>query len=147
MPVRALRRRSAERLVAGMSVKQAMLAIVVLAIGISMVGALVMYVSDDQAFSSFGLSVWWAVVTVSTVGYGDVVPDTSAGRTVASGLILFSMAFFPVLTGLVTAALINRAQTATSELEAEEAAERQRELLTLLRSLDERVAKLERRER
>jgi voltage-gated potassium channel len=140
----ARHRRSAQRLVAGVSVRQAMLWIVAIAVTVSLVGALVMYLSDDQAFPSFGLSVWWAIVTVSTVGYGDVVPDTGAGRTVASGLILFSMAFFPILTGLVTASLVSRAQMAASEQEERDARERQHELLTLLRSLDERVAKLER---
>ena len=49
-----------------------------------------------------------------------------------------------ILTGLVTASLVSRAQMAASEQEERDARERQHELLTLLRSLDERVAKLER---
>ena len=85
-------------------------------------------------------------MTVSTVGYGDVVPDTGAGRTVASGLILFSMAFFPVLTGLVTAALVSRAQQAASATEEKDANERHRQLLEALHSLDERISRLERKE-
>jgi voltage-gated potassium channel len=50
-------------------------------------GALERIVEPDT-FTSLGLAYWWAVVTVTTVGYGDVVPESTAGRLVGTGLML-----------------------------------------------------------
>lgn len=47
--------------------------------------------------------IWWAVVTVSTVGYGDVVPDTALGRILATVLILLGISFIALLTGAIAA--------------------------------------------
>ena len=51
---------------------------------------------------------------MGTVGYGDVVPTNGAGRVVAAIMILFTMAFFPILTGVVTATLIDQGQREAS---------------------------------
>ena len=40
-------------------------------------------VADSEEFPSVGLGIWWAITTVTTVGYGDVVPQTVGGRVVA----------------------------------------------------------------
>ncbi|MEZ5098407.1 MAG: potassium channel family protein [Thermoleophilia bacterium] len=53
---------------------------------------------EPATFTSYGRAVWWAVVTVGTVGYGDVIPTSPAGRSVAALLILFSLALVPILT-------------------------------------------------
>ena len=80
---------------------------------------------------------------MGTVGYGDVVPTNGPGRLVASIMIIFAMAFFPILTGAVTAMLIFRGQRETSRDEAREAGERQAEVLGHLRSIDDRLTRLE----
>ena len=51
--------------------------------------------------------IWWAVVTVSTVGYGDVVPDTALGRILATVLILLGISFIALLTGAIAARVTN----------------------------------------
>jgi voltage-gated potassium channel Kch len=82
---------------------------------------------EPETFHSFGLALWWAVVTVGTVGYGDVVPHTPAGRGVAAAVILFSMAFIPTVTSLVVATLVNQIQRrsqATEESRLDEIVER-----------------------
>ncbi len=53
---------------------------------------------------NFGDSVWWAMTTVATVGYGDVYPVTATGRLVAVGLMTFGVA----LLGVVTASMASR---------------------------------------
>ena len=57
--------------------------------------------SPDANISDFGDAIWWAVTTMTTVGYGDHYPVTSIGRVVAFGLMLGGIA----LLGTVTATL------------------------------------------
>jgi voltage-gated potassium channel len=56
---------------------------------------------DSKDFASFWDGVWWAVVTVTTVGYGDIYPHTVAGRVVAIILMFVGIAFLAVLTATI----------------------------------------------
>jgi len=49
---------------------------------------------------------WWAVVTVTTVGYGDFVPVTNTGRVIAIGLMIFGIGVFAVLTSFIASKFI-----------------------------------------
>jgi voltage-gated potassium channel Kch len=49
------------------------------------------FMSNPQAFTSIPESFWWAMVTVNTVGYGDVVPVTLWGKIVAGGLMVVGL--------------------------------------------------------
>ena len=55
--------------------------------------------ATNPLFNSFGTSVWWAVVTITTVGYGDVYPITTAGRLTGVVLMFAGLALFGVLAG------------------------------------------------
>ena len=55
----------------------------------------------DPAFDTFADVLWFAVATVSTVGYGDIVPETGAGRLVRTGLMLTGLALVPMITSVV----------------------------------------------
>jgi hypothetical protein len=59
---------------------------------------------DHKDFTTFWDDVWWAVVTVTTVGYGDIYPHTVAGRMVAIVLMLTGIGFLAVLTATVASA-------------------------------------------
>ena len=48
------------------------------------VAGFVMTLVDEKDFPNYGVAVWWAIVTLATVGYGDVVPTTVPGRVVGS---------------------------------------------------------------
>ena len=78
------------------------LATVVVTLG---AGAL-MRVLSPHDFSSVWIGFWWAVQTVTTVGYGDVVPHSTSGRVVASVVMLVGIGFLTVVTASVTAALV-----------------------------------------
>ena len=73
---------------------------------IIIVGA-VMYVVEGPAsgFTSIPLSMYWAVVTLTTVGYGDISPLTPLGRTLASVVMIMGYGIIAVPTGIVTAEL------------------------------------------
>ncbi len=66
-----------------------------------------MYVIEGpvNGFGSIPESIYWAIVTISTVGYGDVVPHTALGRTVAACGMLIGYAIIAVPTGIITAEL------------------------------------------
>ena len=64
----------------------------------------VMYLveSGENGFSSIPESIYWAIVTITTVGYGDITPATTAGKFVASIIMLMGYAIIAVPTGIVT---------------------------------------------
>ena len=70
------------------------------------VGSL-MYVIEGEAhgFTSIPISIYWAVVTLTTVGYGDLAPATTLGRALAVVLMLTGYGIIAVPTGIVTAEL------------------------------------------
>src|SRR5262245_1841329 len=72
-------------------------------------GSLMRFVSHE-GFPTIGRGLWWAVQTVTTVGYGDAVPSTVFGRFVASFVMLTGIALIAVLTAVVTATFIESAR-------------------------------------
>ena len=71
-----------------------------------LIGAL-MYVIEGEAggFNSIPTGIYWAIVTITTVGYGDVAPITPLGRITASAVMLLGYSIIAVPTGIVTAEL------------------------------------------
>jgi len=65
---------------------------------------------DPKTFSSVWLGMWWALQTVTTVGYGDVVPDQASGKVIAAFLMLGGLSLIAVLTAAVTSGFVARAQ-------------------------------------
>lgn len=61
--------------------------------------------AQPEAFSSVFDSLWWAVVTLTTVGYGDIYPITVGGRVFTFFVLLIGMAVMAIPTGLIAAAL------------------------------------------
>lgn len=70
------------------------------------VGAL-MYVVEGEVggFTSIPVSIYWAIVTLTTVGYGDIAPKTALGKFIASALMILGYGVIAVPTGIVTAEL------------------------------------------
>jgi voltage-gated potassium channel len=61
---------------------------------------------DRENFPSIGSGLWWAVQTVTTVGYGDHVPTTVGGRLVAASVMLFGIGFLTVITAAITSTFV-----------------------------------------
>ncbi|WP_172729308.1 ion transporter [Kluyvera cryocrescens] len=68
-----------------------------------------------NGFTTLSTSVYWAIVTVTTVGYGDITPHTPAGRMVASVLILIGYSVIAIPTGIISAQLTNELQKRRQE--------------------------------
>ncbi len=67
---------------------------------------------------SFGDALWWAVATVTTVGYGDIYPVTTDGRLVAVGLMSAGIALIGVVTASIASWLISTVRAAEADAEA-----------------------------
>jgi voltage-gated potassium channel Kch len=94
-------------------------------VGLALVGAILTRIADSHNFPSVGLAFWWALQTVTTVGYGDVVPTTTAGRVVGGLEMVIGVAFIAFVTAGVTSTVLQR-----GEAEAKEAERAQREQST-----------------
>jgi voltage-gated potassium channel len=115
-------------------------------VALSLIGGILVRFVDHDNFPSVWLGIWWALQTVTTVGYGDVVPTTVAGRVVGSGVMVLGIAFLSFVTAGVTSALIQQAARRENDAERahrEEIADRiVAELGTLEKRLDAIDSKL-----
>lgn len=69
---------------------------------IVLVSGNVIHMLEPQTFPNAYIGCWWAIVTMTTVGYGDIVPVTIAGKLAASVLMLTGITTFALLTGTVS---------------------------------------------
>ena len=117
--------------------------LVLLTLAVALLAGFVMTLVDKEDFPSFGVGAWWALVTLATVGYGDVVPTTPWGRVVGSGVILFGITFLSFLTATVTSLFVSNDQERKSAEDAAIRAASDAETRALLVGLDERLAAIE----
>lgn len=73
-------------------------------------GLMYLVEGPDNGFTSIPRSIYWAIVTITTVGYGDISPQTVLGQTLASIVMLTGYAIIAVPTGIVTAELTGMAR-------------------------------------
>jgi len=78
-------------------------------LGIVLVMGSLMYLieGEDAGFTSIPVSVYWAITTITTVGYGDLVPQTPLGQLIASMIMISGYAIIAVPTGIVSVELAN----------------------------------------
>jgi voltage-gated potassium channel len=67
---------------------------------------------EENGFTSIPISVYWAIVTMTTVGYGDIAPQTVLGKSLASVVMILGYAIIAVPTGIVTAEIVESAAAA-----------------------------------
>src|SRR3954454_6681993 len=87
----------------------AYLVIVIWLIAIVVFGIL-QRIADPQTFPTIWSAWWWAIQTVTTVGYGDAVPHQAAGKVVAALLMVGGLSFLSVLTATITSSFVARRQ-------------------------------------
>ncbi|HHE31990.1 MAG TPA: ion transporter [Chlorobaculum parvum] len=84
---------------------------------VSIIGALMyMIEGEESGFTSIPKGVYWAIVTITTVGYGDIYPQTVLGRTLASLLMIVGYSIIAVPTGIVSAEMAVMNEKIESEL-------------------------------
>ena len=98
---------------------------------------LAMTVIDHGGFPSIGSGLWWAVQTVSTVGYGDHVPENASGQILAAVVMLLGLGFVAVITAAITSAFVTRSRLEESLGSTDDAP------AAALRKIDERLERIE----
>jgi voltage-gated potassium channel len=76
--------------------------VAVVALGVVFIGSLVAYYAErhvNSEFATFGDSIWWGIVTLTTVGYGDIVPETATGRWAGVTIMVTGIAVLGLLSG------------------------------------------------
>ena len=76
----------------------------------ALAGGVLMRVFDKQDFHTIGQGLWFSLQTVTTVGYGDLVPSNTEGRLIAALVMLAGIGFIAVITAAVTASLVESAR-------------------------------------
>ncbi len=126
------------------SVRSATSVIIVATAVIVVASGVAMRVLDRHEYSSIWQGMWWGLQTVTTVGYGDVTPESVAGKFVAGAVMLAGVALVTIVTAAVTSSFVARVQAQRrAEVETSEDLAEQR----LDARLEDIAARLERVER
>jgi voltage-gated potassium channel len=99
-------------------------------------GGVLERVLDHKEYPTIGRGLWFALQTVTTVGYGDVTPARAEGRVIAAVLMLTAIGFLAVITASVTAGLVESARRRLNAGSDEEVERR-------LDEVNERLARIE----
>src|SRR5262249_35041531 len=111
---------------------------------ITLAAALAVRLLARGEFTTFGESVWWAAQTVTTVGYGDVIPNTAFSKVVAVFVMFFGIAAISLTTAIVTSAVMTFSQGRFAAMQEEEE-EQADPYLKILGRIERRLDALEQR--
>ena len=98
-------------------VKEQLLAVLILIIVYIFVSAMLVFQLEPDLFSTFFDALYWATISITTIGYGDISPVTSIGRMITMISALMGMAVIALPTGIITAAYMNEITRKKSKYE------------------------------
>ena len=128
------------------SVRRAM-GVIVTATAVVVVGSgALMRVLDHREYASIWAGMWWAIQTVTTVGYGDVTPRAPSGRIVATFVMLAGIAFLAIVTASITSTFVERAnrdRESAEDMQEQRLEERLAGMEAELRATREQLTRLE----
>jgi len=107
------------------------------------VGGLLMRLLDHKEYANVWVGMWWAIQTVTTVGYGDVTPSATSGRIVAVFVMLEGIALLTIVIAAITSTFVARAQRELAKSEAAEDDAAEARIETRLDDLSTRLERVE----
>jgi voltage-gated potassium channel len=123
------------------SIRGAASTIVTATVVVVIASGFAMTLLDHSEYPGLFRGMWWALQTVTTVGYGDVTPQHVSGRLVGAAVMLEGIALLAIVTAAITSSFVERAQRANK---ASDDAEEQVEPEHLEARFDDITARLER---
>ena len=122
-----------------LTLRKAVGLIVAVATLLAIAAAVLERLLEPAVFDTYPHALWFSITTVTTVGYGDYVPETAAGRIVASALMLTGLGLLPLITSVVVSILVSQRGREAREQEIDDL----RLILDRLDSLDRRLETLD----
>ena len=98
---------------------------------------MLIHLTDKQNYPEIGDGLWWAIQTVTTVGYGDLVPTSTTGRFIAALVMVVGIGFLTVITAAITSTFVSRSRHEQAPPDVETA------LAEQFRQLDSRLERIE----
>lgn len=97
------------------SSKESLIAVCTLAVAYILISALVVFNVEPDSFDTFFDAIYWATVSLTTVGYGDIYPVSALGRVVTMVSSFFGIAIVALPAGIITAGYMSEIQTKKSK--------------------------------
>ena len=107
-------------------------------------GGVLIRLLDHGEYSDIWVGMWWALQTVTTVGYGDVTPKNPSGRIIATFVMLQGIAFLAITTAAITSTFVARATKDRDLAHAAEEDDAEVRIEAKLEGIDQRLDRLER---
>jgi voltage-gated potassium channel len=111
---------------------------------LTVIAGVLMHFTDRKTFPNIGDSMWWAVQTVTTVGYGDLVPTSAAGRALASLVMLIGIGFLTIITASIASTFIESTRRRLDTQAPEAVAARLEDIAARLEAIESDLGKLAR---
>jgi voltage-gated potassium channel len=125
------------------TVRGAVSTIVVATAAVVVLGGLLMRIFDHREYSSIWDGMWWAMQTVTTVGYGDVTPARWTGRLIACFVMLEGIAFLAIVTAAITSTFVARASKERDATRSEDEVTELQKIEARFDDLDRKLDRLE----
>ena len=106
-------------------------------------GGVLIRLLDHSEYSDIWVGMWWALQTVTTVGYGDVTPKNPSGRIIAAFVMLQGIAFLAIITAAITSTFVARATKERDVAHAADEDDAEVRIEAQLRGIDQRLDRLE----
>ena len=106
-------------------------------------GGVLMRLLDHDEYSNIWVGMWWALQTVTTVGYGDVTPTHTSGRIVAAFVMLEGIAFLTIIIAAITSTFVARAEAERDTADATKEDKAMKRIEAALGELNARLDRLE----
>ena len=106
-------------------------------------GGLLMRLLDHGEYSDIWVGMWWALQTVTTVGYGDVTPKNPSGRIIATFVMLQGIAFLAITTAAITSTFVARANKERDLAHDADEDDAEKRMEAQLKGIDQRLERLE----
>ncbi len=125
------------------TVRMASTVIVITTATVVVVSGVLMRVLDHSEYSNIWVGMWWALQTVTTVGYGDVTPANPSGRIIAAFVMLEGIAFLTIIIAAITSTFVARATKERETAQAGDEVDFEARVEARLDGIEQRLDRLE----